>query len=189
MTTMRWLRRIRRSESGSAMVETALIFPIVIAILLGAVEMGDLAYRADEVTNAARAGAQYAASTGGAYTDCDGTVPDMSSPTYATAKTCGSTASPTTYGIYVTAIKDAPLVAKSCTNFTVKAATSCVCSDKSSCASSSTAGYTCSGKTKPVIMVSVYTSAQCSPAASVPNLFPSGTAFTLTGYSQQEVTE
>jgi hypothetical protein len=39
-----------------------------------------------------------------------------------------------------------------------------------------------------VIMVSVHTSAQCSPAASVPNLFPIGSAFTINGYSQQEVT-
>jgi hypothetical protein len=39
-----------------------------------------------------------------------------------------------------------------------------------------------------VIMVSVHTSAQCSPAASVPNLFPLGSVFTINGYSQQEVT-
>jgi Flp pilus assembly protein TadG len=180
---VRWSRRMLCSESGSAMVETALTFPLFVAMLLGAVELGDLAYKSDEVTNAARSAAQYATSTGGAYTDCDGTVPNVVSPTYATAKTCS-----TTRGIYLTAKKDAPLVYKSCTAFTVKAASSCICSDNSACAfSSTTSGYTCSAR--PVIMVSVYTSAQCSPAASVPNLFPLGTAFTINGYSQQEVTE
>ena len=185
-TLIQWLKRIRSCESGSAMVETALTFPLFVALLLGAVELGDLAYKANEITNAARSAAQYAASTGGGYTDCDGTVPNVASPTYATAHTCGSTSSPTTQGIYVTALRDAPLVSKACTSFTVKAASSCICSDSTACASSGTAGYTC-GK-RPVIMVSVYTSAQCSPVASVPNLFPVGSAFTINGYSQQEVT-
>lgn len=181
-TFMRCLQRIRQCESGSAIVETALTFPIFIALLLGAVELGDLAYKSDEIANAARSAAQYATSTGGGYTDCDGTVANVPSPTYATAKSCSSTR-----GIYVTAQKDAPLVTKACTSFTVKAATSCLCSDGAACAFSSTAGYTCSAR--PVIMVSVYTSAQCSPAASVPNLFPVGTLFTITGFSQQEVTQ
>lgn len=174
-------QRLRSCESGSAMVETVLTFPIFIALLLGAVELGDLAYKANEITNAARSAAQYATSTGGAYTDCDGTVAKVSSPTYTTANTCT-----TTRGVYITAKKDAPLVSKSCTSFTVKTATSCICSDSSACTSSSTAGYTCAAR--PVITVWVYTSAQCSPAASVPNLFPIGSAFTIEGESHQEVT-
>lgn len=184
---MQWLRRFRHSESGSAMVETALTFPFFVALLLGAVEMGDLAYKSVEITNAARSAAQYAASTGGAYTDCNGKVPT-------TLQTCTSTSgSPS--GIYATAQADATLVNKSCTSFTVKALTTCTCSDGTSCtcaggtcSTSSTGGYACSSG-RPVIMVKVYTSASCSPAASVPNLFPSGTAFTLDGFSQQEVTQ
>jgi Flp pilus assembly protein TadG len=186
-TLMRRLQRIRSSESGSAMVEVALTFPLFIAMLLGAVELGDLAYKADEITNAARSAAQYASSTGGGYTDCDGTVPNVASPTYATAKTCDSGSPKPVRGIYDTAKKDAPLVSRSCTAFTVKAATSCICSDNSACTFSSTAGYACAAK--PVIMVSVYTQAQCSPAASVPNLFPVGGLFTINGFSQQEVTQ
>ena len=182
-TFVRWSRRMLCSESGSAMVETALTLPLFIAMLLGAVELGDLAYKSDEITNAARSAAHYASSTGGGYTDCDGTVPNVASPTFASAKACSNTR-----GIYLTAKKDAPLVFKSCATFAVKAATSCICSDNSACGfSSTTSGYTCAAK--PVIMVSVYTSAQCSPAAAVPNLFPLGSTFTITGYSQQEVTQ
>ena len=185
-TVMRWLRRARCSESGSAMVETALTLPIFLAMLLGAVELGDLAYKANEITNSARAAAQYASSLGGGYTDCDGTVPNVASPTFATAKLCS-----TTRGMYSVAQTDAPLVKKACSSFTVKAATSCICSDNNACSFSSTAGYACGSTTsgRPVITVSAYTSAQCSPAASVPNLFPVGGLFTITGFSQQEVTQ
>jgi Flp pilus assembly protein TadG len=175
-TLVRWLQGLRCCESANALVETALTLPIFIALLLGAVELGDLAYKANEITNAARSAAQYAATVGGAYTDCDGKVPDSS------AHDCKSP-----HGIYITAQKDAPLVTKSCTSFSVKASTTCICSDNSACSFSATsAGYPCSAR--PVIMVSVHTSAQCSPAASIPNLFPIGSAFTLNGYSQQEVT-
>lgn len=175
---MRWLRHLRCSESGSALVESALIiFLIFIPLLLGAVEFGDIAYKADEMTNAARTAAQYATATSGAYTDCTGSVPG-SSPV-----TCS-----TTSGIYATAQNDAPMAYKSCTSFTVQAASSCTCSDATACTSSSTAGYACASG-RPVISISVYTSAQCSPAASVPNLFPTGTKLTLTGFSQQEVTQ
>jgi Flp pilus assembly protein TadG len=170
------LCRIGRGQSGSAMVETALIFPVFIMLLLGAVELGDLAYKADEMTNAARAAAQYAAMNGGGYTDCDGTVPG------ATLTACSPSR-----GMYITAQNDAGLVAQTCSNFTVQEQTSCTCSDGSACATTSTSSYSCSSK--PVVVVSVYTSAQCSPVASVPNLFPTGTKFTLSGFSRQEVLE
>lgn len=167
------------------MVETALTFPFFVALLLGAVEMGDLAYKSVEMTNAARSAAQYGSSTGGAYTDCNGTVPGSTpvSCCAGSSKTCSAES-----GMYAAAASDATLAFKSCSSFSVKAATSCTCSDGTSCTSSSTAGYACASG-RPVIMVKVYTSASCSPAASVPNLFPSGTAFTLDGFSQQEVTQ
>ena len=72
LKVMRWLRQIRCSESGSAMVETALTFPIsLLRCSLEQSKLGDLAYKANEVTNSARAAAQYAAAVGGGYTDCD----------------------------------------------------------------------------------------------------------------------
>lgn len=169
----RLCRLIGRSETGSALVETALLFPVFTALLLGAVELGDLARKGEEVTSAARSAAQYATMRGGAFTDCKTTVsfPPSSPPT-----TCD-----TTRGIYAAAVKDAPYASK-CNTFTVQEATSCICSDSSTCSGT----YTCSTG-KPVVTVSIYTQASCSPASSVPNLFPTGTAFTLNGFAQQEV--
>jgi len=174
---MRRLRQILRSESGSAMVETALTLPIFIALLLGAVELGDFAYKSSEMTNAARDAAQYASTNSGAYTDCKHKVPDN------TKLTCDATS-----GVYKVAQQDAPLAFKACDNFTVQVLTACTCSGTGTCSSSSTSGYACSSG-RAVINVSVFTSAQCSPAASIPNLFPIGTKFTLSGFSQQEVTQ
>jgi Flp pilus assembly protein TadG len=173
-----FIRCIRRCESGSAMVETALTFPLFLAMLLGAVELGDIAYKSNELTNAARTAAQYATTNGGAYTDCNGAVPG------ATPVTCTAPGS----GMYATAQNDAPLVSKACTNFTVQAATSCGCSDPAgTCAPATNGGYACDSG-NPIILVSVYTSAQCSPAASVPGLLWTRSAFTLTGFAKQEVT-
>lgn len=64
----RWLRlpvahAIPGQDPGQALVELALIFPILILLLVGAAEFGRLAYDAIEVANAARAGVAYAAQT------------------------------------------------------------------------------------------------------------------------------
>lgn len=164
---LEWFKRFRRSESGSALVETALALPLLVALLLGAVEMGDLAYKATEISNGARAGAQYAAMNGGNFTDCNGSF-------------AGGTCSSGT-GIVSAAQQDAPRTVATCTSFTVAATSSCSCSDTTGTCSSASNTYACSSG-KPIVTVTVTTSAQCSPIAS---LF-SG-AFTLYGSAQQEV--
>ena len=58
-------------EAGQALVETALVFPLLITILVGAAELARVAYAAIEVANAARAGVQYGAQSG--YTASDPT--------------------------------------------------------------------------------------------------------------------
>jgi Flp pilus assembly protein TadG len=50
-----------RSESGQAFVELALVLPIFLLLLVGAAELGRIAYASIEVSNAARAGAAYGA--------------------------------------------------------------------------------------------------------------------------------
>jgi Flp pilus assembly protein TadG len=50
----------RRHEAGLALVEFALVVPILIMLLIGLIEYGRLAYFTIEVANAAHAGAQYA---------------------------------------------------------------------------------------------------------------------------------
>jgi TadE-like protein len=54
-------------ESGQALIETALSSLFLMLLLLGAVELGMVAYAAIEVANSAKAAAQYAAMNGGAW--------------------------------------------------------------------------------------------------------------------------
>jgi Flp pilus assembly protein TadG len=49
-----------REDAGQAFVELALILPVFILLLVGAVEVGRIAYVDIEVSNAARAGVAYA---------------------------------------------------------------------------------------------------------------------------------
>ena len=60
------------SDSGSALVETAAVLPLLITLLLGAAELARVAYAAIEVANAARAGAQYGTQSGFTASDTTG---------------------------------------------------------------------------------------------------------------------
>lgn len=53
--------RSPRSETGAALVEMAVALPVLVAILFGTVDFARVMYVGIEVTNAARAGAQYGA--------------------------------------------------------------------------------------------------------------------------------
>ncbi len=57
----RILKALRRSEAGSAVVELAVVFPILALLALGVSEFGKMYYAAITVADAARAGAQYGA--------------------------------------------------------------------------------------------------------------------------------
>ncbi len=59
------------SESGQALVELSIAISLLVLILLGAVEFGQIAYSSIEVANAAKAGVQYGAQSG--YTAADST--------------------------------------------------------------------------------------------------------------------
>jgi Flp pilus assembly protein TadG len=72
------------SESGTAAIELALFLPFLLLLLTGIVELGVSAYEAMQVSNAAEAGALFAAAT---Y-----------APTNAPAFSAASTASATTSG-------------------------------------------------------------------------------------------
>ena len=57
-----WPRRARhRSERGAAFVELAVALPLLILVLVGTVDFARVFYMSIELTNAARAGAQYGA--------------------------------------------------------------------------------------------------------------------------------
>lgn len=57
----RLIKKLRRSEKGQAMVEMALVLPILILIIGGIVDFGWLFYNKLALNNAAREGARYAA--------------------------------------------------------------------------------------------------------------------------------
>lgn len=58
-TFMRRLMNVTGDERGAALVETALITPMLLALMIGIVEVGRYADYSIKVTNAARAGVQY----------------------------------------------------------------------------------------------------------------------------------
>lgn len=61
--------RFRKTEWGQAMVEMALVLPILILIIFGITEFGRIFSAKLTVTNASREGARYAAVNGTAVTD------------------------------------------------------------------------------------------------------------------------
>ena len=62
---------LRGGSSGQALVETALTLPMLLLVLIGVAELSRVAYAAIEVSNSARAAAQYAAMNGGAFSTTD----------------------------------------------------------------------------------------------------------------------
>lgn len=65
-------RLLQRGEEGSSLIELALMMPIFSLILVGSVQVAQLAYASIEVTSAARAGAEYGAQTHDTAADATG---------------------------------------------------------------------------------------------------------------------
>ena len=63
------MNRKLRNESGSAFVELALVLPLLLLLLIGAVELGRVAYASIEVSNAARAAVAYGSQNPGTAGD------------------------------------------------------------------------------------------------------------------------
>ncbi len=62
------------NDSGQAMVEAALVIPLLALILIGMAELGRAAYAAIQVSNAAKAGVQYGTQNGSAAADAIGII-------------------------------------------------------------------------------------------------------------------
>jgi Flp pilus assembly protein TadG len=60
------------SDSGQALVEVAVTLSLLVLIILGAVQYGQIAYTSIEVANAAKAGVQYGAQSGFTAEDTTG---------------------------------------------------------------------------------------------------------------------
>ena len=53
----------RRTDAGGALVELALVLPVLILVFVGTVDFGRVFYASQSLNNAARAGAQYGAAS------------------------------------------------------------------------------------------------------------------------------
>jgi len=157
------MKRRRDSDAGSALMEFALSLPVLLLILTGAVEFGRFAYLAIEMTNAAKAAAQYGAQN----------------PTTAADQT----------GMNAVAQQDAPDALAACTKFQTSftpqtgdpPSFACVSSiDNSS--TMATSGSSCGTNQYMVQNLEITTTAQCSPF-----IYPNVGTLTLTGHAVQEV--
>src|SRR5580692_1184570 len=163
---VRWIQRQRfsiaelKSESGQALIEAYFASSLLILLLLGAVELGRVAYAATEVSNAARAAAQYAAMNGGAF----------------------NTVGLDTSGMLVAAQNDAGDLG-TLVQFVSTPSYTCACSG----AGTATCGSPPSGcaGSHLIVTVTVKTKAAFNPLVFIPGV--SKTAITLYGSAQQEV--
>jgi Flp pilus assembly protein TadG len=65
------LRRRSRSDHGQGLVEFAIVLPVFLLIVFGAIDLGRVIWATDDITNAAREGARYASVHGGSFlTSC-----------------------------------------------------------------------------------------------------------------------
>lgn len=159
MNTRHFKRGKKAGEKGSALVELALSMPLLALILLGAAELARIAYAAIEVSNAAHAGAMYAASTG-AVSDTGGITNAADADA---ANLLGTNA------VSVTSVT-----------------TSCTCANTAYTPSSCSDNSTCqTGNTSMVTAVTVNTQSTYSPLIRIPGWTAS--TFTLTGTSTQVV--
>lgn len=154
------LLKLKREEGG-ALVEAAFSISLLVALLLGAVEFGRLAYAAIQVNSAAKAAAQYGAQSRTTASDISGMTSAAQNEYF------GGTA-------------------LQLTSPTAGSGTSCTCADTGSianCSNNSVTAPACPGSVMEVT-ITVQTQASFDPLFHLPGL--SG-PFTITGTAKQKV--
>ena len=68
------ISRLARDRSGNAAVEFALIAPILVALLIGVIDLGKIAYDRSDMLAATRAGAQYLMAGGSDMTRAESVI-------------------------------------------------------------------------------------------------------------------
>lgn len=164
---MRYKSSSRLSEeAGQALVETAVSAAFMVVILLGALELGRVAYASIEMANAARAAVQVACMNGGQFL------------------VTGTQLSPNTPLMTMAAAADAAEVSSASlnpnNNLIVSANLSCVCAN----GGNATCQTTDCASSFQLVTVNVTTSAQFDPIFHIPGLLG---VFTLYGHSSQQV--
>ena len=80
----------QHSDAGGAVVELALVLPLIVLVFVGTIDFGRVFYASQALTNAARAGAQYGAHSAARSADLAG----MKSTAEAATNTPGIVATP-----------------------------------------------------------------------------------------------
>lgn len=165
-----WKRKLQ-NDGGSAFVELALTLPLLVLVLIGAVELGRIAYFAIEVSNAARAGVAYGAEGPTNATDTTDisnaaklAAADVSSLTVTSSTSCVCETVNTSTGVMTTT---------NMSNCTTMAATLCPALATST-----------GNKNIQVNYVQVSTSANVSTIFNYPGI---PTSFTLNGFAKMRV--
>jgi Flp pilus assembly protein TadG len=136
------LGRRARGETGQSMVELAVIVPLLLLLLIGAVELGRVGYAAIEVSNAARAGVAYGAQNVFTAVDLD--------------------------AMKAAATSDAAdVVGWKSVTFTTTASKYCLCSNGQTITCSG-AGTSCTSPSRILVYVQVSTQASLAAMYSVP---------------------
>jgi Flp pilus assembly protein TadG len=150
---MRTIRlRTCEEEKGQSMIELAVTLPLLLLLLVGAVEFGRLAYAAIEVANAARAGVAYGAQS-------PATAADIT-------------------GMETAATNDgADIMGWKVTGLSATAAENCSCANGASGVTCANAASKCAGS-RTLVSVQVNTTANIDPMFHVPGM-PS--TYTLKG--------
>jgi Flp pilus assembly protein TadG len=145
-------------QSGQALIEVALVLPILLILTLGVIEIGRFAYISILVGNAARAGADYGAQSNLQSADSTGI---QNAAYYDFAGTASSTTTKTNGQVY--------------TNLTVTSSTSCGCDSGGSVVSAGcnattnpTAGSCVTGNW--IVVVNVTASGSFTPLFRYPGL-------------------
>jgi Flp pilus assembly protein TadG len=146
---LKMLQRDLSLDKGQAFVELALVLPVFMMLLVGVVVVGRLAYASIEVSNAARAGAAYAAQT-------STTAADSTNITLA-AKQDGS-------NIISSDLTVTPTYSCSCESNTGTIAS------LNSCSSADANLTTCGGTSRIVVVVQVNTSAPVGTLFHLPGI-------------------
>ena len=150
--------RVLRDERGQALIETAVSVGLFIVLLLGAVEFGQLAFAAIEVTDAAEAAAQYA----------------TQSPATAANSSAMLSAAQSEYYSPTDLTLSTPTYACNCVGSTTSV----------SCTNNDPTKPTCSGSGYVEITVTVQTQATYTPSIHLPGV---ATSFHLTGTAKRKV--
>ncbi|HXE07182.1 MAG TPA: TadE/TadG family type IV pilus assembly protein [Acidobacteriaceae bacterium] len=150
--------RLLKEERGQALIETAVSVGLFIVLLIGAVEFGQLAFAATQVTDAAEAAAQYATQSPATAANATAMLSAAKGDFYSPSELTMST----------------PTYACNCVGSTTSV----------SCTNNDPSNPTCAGSAYVEVTITVQTQATYTPSIHLPGV---SSSFKLTGTAKRKV--